>query len=64
MASNIGDETWASIQLVMSKRVSFREKLKRRKAERDTILSVTSGSSGNTPAPPAASTFPVLGKPR
>lgn len=40
----MGDETWANIQLVKSKRESIREKLKRRKAERDTILSVAGGS--------------------
>lgn len=60
----MGDETWASIQLVKSKRESFREKLKRRKAERDTILSVASGSNSNSPASsPATSAFslPPLG---
>ena len=49
----MGDETWASIQLVMSKRESFREKLKRRKAERDTILSVAGSSAGSSPVPSA-----------
>ncbi|KAF2354646.1 MT-A70-like [Trinorchestia longiramus] len=51
----MGDETWANIQLVKSKRESFREKLKRRKAERDTILSVARGSSlPNPPLPQPA----------
>ncbi|XP_018027758.1 N6-adenosine-methyltransferase subunit METTL3 isoform X2 [Hyalella azteca] len=46
----MGDETWANIQLVKSKRESFREKLKRRKAERDTILSVARSSSLSIPS--------------
>ncbi|XP_047494013.1 N6-adenosine-methyltransferase catalytic subunit-like [Penaeus chinensis] len=43
----MGDETWANIQLVKSKRERFREKFKRRKAERETILNYAGGGGGN-----------------
>ena len=52
----MGDETWASIQMVKNKREIFREKLKRRRAERDTILSAASGgSNSNSPGPSTSS---------
>ncbi|KAK7019186.1 hypothetical protein SK128_022348, partial [Halocaridina rubra] len=49
----MGDETWANIQLVKSKRESFREKIKKRKAERETILSSAGGggAAGNATPP-------------
>ncbi|XP_027214435.2 N6-adenosine-methyltransferase catalytic subunit isoform X1 [Penaeus vannamei] len=43
----MGDETWANIQLVKSKRERFREKFKRRKAERETILNYAGGGGAN-----------------
>ena len=55
----MGDETWASIQLVKNKREIFREKLKRRKAERDTILSVAGGSSNHSKSNSGNSSFPI-----
>ncbi|XP_064078929.1 N6-adenosine-methyltransferase subunit METTL3-like isoform X2 [Macrobrachium nipponense] len=44
----MGDETWANIQLVKSKREIFREKIKKRKAERETILN-SAGGGNSTP---------------
>lgn len=44
----MGDETWANIQMVKNKRESYREKMKKRKAERETILSAAAGR-GNSP---------------
>ncbi|XP_042218907.1 N6-adenosine-methyltransferase subunit METTL3-like isoform X1 [Homarus americanus] len=46
----MGDETWANIQLVKSKRESFREKIKKRKAERETILSSVAGGGSSSPS--------------
>ncbi|XP_045588812.1 N6-adenosine-methyltransferase subunit METTL3 [Procambarus clarkii] len=47
----MGDETWASIQLVKSKREIFREKIKKRKAERETILSSVGAGGTSSPSP-------------
>lgn len=55
----MGDETWANIQMVKNKRESFREKMKKRKAERETILCAASGR-GNSPV---TSVAPVLSQP-
>ncbi|KAK3864376.1 hypothetical protein Pcinc_028539 [Petrolisthes cinctipes] len=56
----MGDETWANIQLVKSKRERFREKIKKRKAERETLLSSVVGvsSSTSTSTSSTTSTFP------
>ncbi|XP_071542409.1 N(6)-adenosine-methyltransferase catalytic subunit METTL3 [Panulirus ornatus] len=58
----MGDETWANIQLVKSKREIFREKIKKRKAERETILSSVVGGGSNSPSsfiPPVETTSPT-----
>ena len=44
----MGDEAWANIQLVKNKTESFREKLKKRKAERENILNTASGASSSS----------------
>lgn len=61
----MGDETWANIQLLKSNRERFREKIKKRKAERETLLSsvVGGGSSSSSPStflPPTTSPTPLL----
>lgn len=61
----MGDETWANIQLLKSNRERFREKIKKRKAERETLLSsvVGGGSSTSSPStflPPTTSPTPLL----
>ncbi|KAK4312984.1 hypothetical protein Pmani_015649 [Petrolisthes manimaculis] len=60
----MGDETWANIQLVKSKREKFREKIKKRKAERETLLSsvvgVSSSSSSTGSGNPSTSSSTFL----
>lgn len=62
----MGDETWANIQRVKSNRERFREKIKKRRAERETLLSsVVGGGGGGSPNPvlaPATPPPPPTGK--
>ena len=54
----MGDETWASIQMVKNTRDSIRDRIKRRKVQRDTILSVGGGGSGGSgESSPSATRF-------
>ena len=55
----MGDETWASIQLVKSTRESFWEKMKKRKAERETILNAASGTTSTATSSPSLSASSV-----
>lgn len=59
----MGDETWANIQLVKSKREIFREKIKKRKAERETILSSVSGGGSSSSGSPGSFIPPVTTTP-
>ncbi|KAG0719237.1 N6-adenosine-methyltransferase catalytic subunit [Chionoecetes opilio] len=59
----MGDETWANIQRVKSNRERFREKIKKRRAERETLFSSVVGGGGSpspirppTTPPPAPAT--------